>query len=280
MDSFLRGFCTVFRMSGRSALATLIVLSTLVAGCARVAPWPPAIPAHECDRLAAMREDPLAVAPPIEPESFRAGPALAACQSALKEFPGTPRFQIQLARAHQEAGNEAAMVRFERLAAEQGYALAQDHLARSYRHGQGDLTIDYAEAMRWHCKAAAQELPKAYNSIGYMHYHGLGVRKDYYQAAYWIRLAAEEGYVEGANNLGNLYELGYGVPRDFLEAARWYRLAADAGHATAAKSLLRLGIDPSRRPDPSPDGAAFEATTTPEKAGKGVSPLADGAGPC
>ena len=55
-----------------------------------------------------------------------------------------------------------------------------------------------------------------------------------------VRLAADQGYADAQNSLGALHWEGLGVRRDLVEAARWLHLAADQGHALGQDNLDKV----------------------------------------
>ena len=90
--------------------------------------------------------------------------------------------------------------------------------------------------------AAEQGYAPAQNNIGMMYGRGLGVSADFTQALRWFSMAAEQDHSGAQFNIGYMYENGLGVARDIEEAVRWYRLAADRGNRNAFAALRRLGI--------------------------------------
>ena len=70
------------------------------------------------------------------------------------------------------------------MAAEQGLAIAQDHLGWMYANGEG-VRKDFKEAMRWYRMAAEQGDTYAQNRLGFMYSEGQGVRKDLVLAYMW-----------------------------------------------------------------------------------------------
>ncbi len=101
----------------------------------------------------------------------------------------------------------------------------QYNLGVMYERGQG-ATRDYAEAVGWWRKAAAQGHAKAQFNLGIMYGNGRGVPQDYAKAVGWWRKAAEQGNAKAQNNLGLMYGKGQGVPQDYAQAHMWYNLAA------------------------------------------------------
>jgi hypothetical protein len=91
------------------------------------------------------------------------------------------------------AEDDAEAERLFRLAAEQGYAVAQVDLGFMFLR-------DTAEAIQWCRLAAAQGLAQAQYRLGNMFKDGQGVAQDLAEAIRWYRLAAEQGHY-GAQDL-------------------------------------------------------------------------------
>jgi TPR repeat protein len=81
--------------------------------------------------------------------------------------------------------------RWYRRAAEQGYAMAQFSLGTLYV--QGEIPVDYAEAVHWFRLASNQQVPSAMNSYGYALERGDGVARDLASAIGWYKRAAQFG---------------------------------------------------------------------------------------
>ena len=73
-----------------------------------------------------------------------------------------------------------------------------------------------------------------------MYYYGRGVPQIYAEAVKWHRRAAEQGHAISQYNLGNLIRSGKGVQQDYVEAYKWYNLAAAQGNDLARLDLERL----------------------------------------
>jgi hypothetical protein len=132
-------------------------------------------------------------------------------------------------------------VKWYRLAAEQGYAYGQNNLGVMYEQGRG-VSQDNKEAVRLYRLAADQGYALAQSTLGVMYRDGLGVPQDYKEAVRLYRLAVEQGNADGQTQLGWMYETGRGVSQDNREAVRLYRLAAEQGNAFAEDKLAELGI--------------------------------------
>jgi localization factor PodJL len=133
-----------------------------------------------------------------------------------------------------ETGQGEAGLADLRKAANQGLAIAQYRLAKSYERGQG-VGKDIAQARQWTEKAAAAGNVKAMHDLGVYFASGEGAPFDEAAAFRWFRQAAEFGVKDSQFNLGVLYQQGRGAAANPDEAAFWFFVAAAAGDAAAAK---------------------------------------------
>jgi TPR repeat protein len=108
--------------------------------------------------------------------------------------------------------------------------------AENFYHGRG-TPQDYARAMEWYEKAAAQNHPGAFYALGVMHFHGYGVPADHARGREWYEKAAALGHAVAQYNLGVISELGRGGAQDFGQAREWYEKAAAQGHPAAQNNL-------------------------------------------
>lgn len=122
------------------------------------------------------------------------------------------------------------------LAAVQGDAVAQNHLAYLYQRGHG-VERNYEEAKRLYEMAVEQGYSRAQNNLGYMFQHGQGVKQDSQEAKRLFELSAAQGNPDAQTNLGCLYELGRGVEQNFNEAKRLFELAILSGNTAAQNNL-------------------------------------------
>jgi uncharacterized protein len=95
----------------------------------------------------------------------------------------------------------------------------------------------YAAALKLARPLAEEGDARARSLVGYVYYHGRGVKQDDVEALKWFRLAAEQGDASAQLHLGNMYAQGQGVPQDQAKAGKWYRLAAEQGFAQAQYNL-------------------------------------------
>ncbi len=140
---------------------------------------------------------------------------------------------------HGVAHDYAKAVYWFRKAAAQGDAAAQFNLGQIYYSGQG-VPQNYAKAAYWYRKAAAQGVATAQDDLGVMYDSGQGVPQNYAKALYWYRKAATQGVAGAQTNLGLTYAVGQGVPQDYIQAAKWIMLANAGGDKVANKLLSSL----------------------------------------
>ncbi|WP_411675232.1 tetratricopeptide repeat protein [Acidiferrobacter thiooxydans] len=109
-------------------------------------------------------------------------------------------------------------------------------LGSDYATGRG-VSQDYAKAVYWYKKAAAQGISAGETALGSLYANRHGVLKNYVKAVYWYRRAAAQGYIYAESNLGLAYLQGLGVPQDDTSALKWLILAKAGGLAAAAQAL-------------------------------------------
>jgi TPR repeat protein len=139
-----------------------------------------------------------------------------------------------------EKKNYAEAMRWYRVAAGRGNALAQVGIANLYGMALG-VPQDYTEALRWYRLAAAQGNAEAQDQIGFFYLSGWGVPQDSAQALNWFRKAADQGNEVAQRNIGMMFLQGMGVAPDRAEAIRWFRLAAAKDDEDAKEALKYLG---------------------------------------
>ena len=109
------------------------------------------------------------------------------------------------------------------------------------RHTKGQgVAQDYIKAAKWYRLAADQGWATAQNNLGVLYDKGQGVDQDDVEAARWWRLAADQGWARAQYNLGVMYAKGHGVPKDYVMAYKWWSLAAAQGLELAAKTRDRV----------------------------------------
>lgn len=160
---------------------------------------------------------------------------LVSCQSSK----GKKEFQQGL--EEEKAENYELALSYFRIAAEQGYAQAQNFLGNYYREGLGGLTPDAKEAVKWYRKAAEQGYSPAQMNLARCYYNGIGVSQDIAATFAWNLKAAKQGdLLEAMRGVAILYENGEGTERDVKKAIKWYRKAAKQGDQISKERLEYL----------------------------------------
>jgi TPR repeat protein len=104
--------------------------------------------------------------------------------------------------------------------------------------------------MHWFERAAARDVPHAFNAIGEMYLGLQDVAQDYTAALTWFLRGAQLDDADSLYNVGVRYALGQGVEQDEIEAYKWFDLAADAGigeirsRAVRARQAIGEGLMP------------------------------------
>jgi TPR repeat protein len=153
---------------------------------------------------------------------------------------GDAESQFLLAQLHVEGrlvqADGKEVVKWHRLAAEQGFWPAELALAEIYHQGQ-IVVQNYSDALEWYRKAAAQGSLTASYNIGVMYREGHGVKKDYKKAMEWFQEAAHRGNAGAMVAIGSMFDNGQGVELDPKAAADWYRKAAEQGDMNGQYNL-------------------------------------------
>lgn len=101
---------------------------------------------------------------------------------------------------------------------------------------RGDPVSD-VEAKRWYEMAADQGYAKAQNSLGELYYSEKEVFHDCRKALELFRAAAKQGNSDAEYHLGEMYGSGKCVKRNPKESRRWYRKSASHGNELAKSAL-------------------------------------------
>lgn len=103
----------------------------------------------------------------------------------------------------------------------------------------------YAEAAKWFRKSAEQGFPIAQQHLAVSYYLGAGVARDHVEAAKWWRKAAEQGVADAQLRLARLYAEGHLGSEYRKEAGKWYLKAAGQGNREAAETISNLLFEES-----------------------------------
>ena len=117
---------------------------------------------------------------------------------------------------------------------------AQFNVGLMCRRGEGTVQSDM-EAARWYRLAADQGFAEAEQKLADLYCLGRGVPLNYELAGTWYGKAARQGNAEAQFQLAQLYSTGQGVEQDYVQSRYWMREAALQGHEQAARELLARG---------------------------------------
>lgn len=162
--------------------------------------------------------------------------ARAACESPAMQ--GDARSQYNLGIIFATLNDNAAALKWTRLAVDQGLPEAELYLGRMYLYGQG-VDRDDRVALRWFRQAGEQGLAEAQYQAGMSYYNAKGTEQKYSVAREWIERAADQGFAEAQARLGEMYVLGTGTKVDGVRAENWLQRAAEQGVVNAQ---YRLGL--------------------------------------
>jgi TPR repeat protein len=125
-----------------------------------------------------------------------------------------------------QKGSYGTALRILRPLAENGDARAQSTLGLLYYRGGRGVRRDDAEALKWFRLAASRGDAVAELNLGLMYAEGRGVPQTNIEAAKWYRLAADRGNPQAQYNLGLWWAQGPGGAPDYVRAHVWFNLAA------------------------------------------------------
>ena len=142
---------------------------------------------------------------------------------------GDPRSQYMLGLIHERGigvdRNPMVAMKWYRISARQGHALAQYTLAMMHRQGLDTATRPRSGAMG---VGGAVATPSQRLGIAYM------------EALKWFELAAEQGVADAQYNLGLMHATGNGIPINFITAHLWWSVAVASGSEEARHKLVLL----------------------------------------
>jgi TPR repeat protein len=132
--------------------------------------------------------------------------------------------------------------------------------------GQND-----SEAVRWFRIAADQGYAPAENNLGFMYAEGRGVVRDDKKAVEWYRRAAERGYPPAQTSLAMMVQAGRGAPRNDVQALALYSAAAGQGYAPATANVAQMVAEGRGIPRDENTAAFLLATAgEPPRSGSGI----------
>ena len=114
-----------------------------------------------------------------------------------------------------------------------------------------DYPSNYKEALKYFKMAAEAGDAVAQTHMGWFYDKGEGVKQDYNAALKWYRMAAAQDYPAAEDLLARMYRDGHGVPPNYSLAAELFKKATLQLYMNASTHLERLYI--SNAPGWSPD---------------------------
>jgi len=103
------------------------------------------------------------------------------------------------------------------------------------------VAIDYARAVAGYKVNAEAGHAECQYQLGYMYRDGLGVDKDYAQALPWFEKAAAQGCPEAVGSLADMHITGYGgVTPSFRRARELHRRAIELGSSESVEHMQDL----------------------------------------
>jgi TPR repeat protein len=145
----------------------------------------------------------------------------------------------------------ATAVQWYARAAQQDLDVAQQHLVRIFRQGEGTVAPNPVESTKWLERLAQGGNVPAMTDLGTAYLQGVGVEKNAKIAHDWYLRGASLGSGEALFNLGLLYQSGYSGDADYKRAADYYTRAANKNSGRAMMALGDLyakaqGVSSSR----------------------------------
>ncbi|KAL3902082.1 MAG: hypothetical protein SGCHY_000116 [Lobulomycetales sp.] len=105
------------------------------------------------------------------------------------------------------------------------------YIGHCHYFGLGPYLKDYSEAIRWFRRSEAYK--KSANGLGNCYFFGYGVSRDYATALLWYQRAAAQSCIEAYYHIGVCYRHGYGVEADQLKAFEYFQLSSKGNNQDA-----------------------------------------------
>ena len=121
--------------------------------------------------------------------------------------------------------------------AEEGKLWAIYHLGMSYRDGVEGFDKNLPKGVRYIRMAAEKGYALAQSELGVMYSKGVGVPRDMKKSFDLYMQAAVQGEAIAQLNVGNRYHKGEGVDKDVNQSFIWCKKSADQGHTNAQYNL-------------------------------------------
>ena len=160
----------------------------------------------------------------VEENSMRAAELLTESGSAGFKFA-----QVQLAWLFIETlGQSELGLKILKVAADDGYPIAQDDLGQLYWKGD-IIPMDLKLALKYLTIAAKNGEINAQLTLGSIYSNNSFVSSDFAKSLYYNTLAAEAGEPKGYFNVASLFLEGRGVDQNLEKGVEWLQKAANAG---------------------------------------------------
>ncbi|EXX76220.1 Skt5p [Rhizophagus irregularis DAOM 197198w] len=127
-------------------------------------------------------------------------------------------------------------------AANSGNNIAQFHLARMYKDGEG-VAKDYNKAFQLFQKSAEGEHINGIAMLGYCYRNGIGTCSNKKKAIVFYQKAANLGHNRAQYILALMYESGEGVEKDYEEAFELCKKSAEGGYLEGMFTLAYYYCD-------------------------------------
>ena len=102
------------------------------------------------------------------------------------------------------------------------------------------MAVDYRRAMAAYKVGAEGGHAACQWQVGSMYCEGLGVDVDYAQALPWIEKAAAQDWPNAVGQLGTMYFQGKGVTPSWRRAREYYERALELGNSRTVKGMQNL----------------------------------------
>jgi uncharacterized protein len=109
--------------------------------------------------------------------------------------------------------------------AEDGFENAQLGIGHLYKRGKG-VSLNHKKAFKWYQLAADQGNAQAQYHLAF-YYLNFDEYKNNDLAFKWFKLSADQGYVESQSSLAFMHEEGLSVEKNINKAIKYYYLAAE-----------------------------------------------------
>jgi TPR repeat protein len=107
--------------------------------------------------------------------------------------------------------------------------------------------LNYAMAIIWLRKSAANKNADAMNKLGFIYHSGYGVDVNFAIALEWFLKATKQGHTEAEVHVGNYHYYGIGIHVNKKAAISWYFNAAMKRHPEATERVAKTLVDENKK---------------------------------